>query len=256
MSRRKALDAAIIPVGSGAALSLSGLIQRLGPGPSTNKAKRARRTSAHKTFTHLFALLLLASLACSFADNLINGGGFQEVNGPILAVMTAASLDPQGQVVCQSTTFPPTSPQMTVVVQVGPLTSPATLTVAWYSVADAGDVKLFEHIIQVNALDRAYSVGQNPGVLATGTYKAVATLGSATQTTNWTVAEVQAPPFNCWFLDIERCADPIGKTTHLGDERKGPRAPRGCRPDGARRMHLLCRRRGGSPAECLRRCYL
>jgi hypothetical protein len=226
MTRRRTAYAATSPVWAGAALYLIGLLARMRVQPISNKSMRAHPSIKRKVFPNLFALLLLASLACSFADNLINGGGFQTVNGPILAVVTAASLDAQGQLVDQSTSFPPTAAQMTVVVQVGPLTSPSTLTVAWYLEGAAGDVKLFEHTIQVDPLDRAYSVGQNPGVLAAGTYKAVATLGSATQTTIWTVAEVQAPPSTSTSSTSNAAQTQSGKPPSSGASGKMP-APQG-----------------------------
>jgi hypothetical protein len=222
MSIRRAVYAAPARVRAGAALFLNDLIERMHVRPTTDKATSTHRTSAHKTFPQLFALLLLASLACSFADNLINPGGFQTVNGPILAVVTAASLDPQGQLVGQSTTFLPTALQMTVVVQVGQLTAPASLTVDWYLEGAMGDEKLFEHTIQVNPLDRAYSVGQNPGVLATGTYKAVVTLGNATQTTIWTVEEVQVPPSTSSSSTSNAAQTQSGKPPSSGASGKVP----------------------------------
>jgi hypothetical protein len=222
MRRRRAAYAVTTQVRAAAALLLNGLIERMHVRPTADKATSTHRSSERRAFPNLFALLLLASLACSFADNLINPGSFQTVNGPILAVVTAASLDPQGQLVNQTTSFPPTAPQMTVVVQVGQLASRSSLTVAWYSVGDAGDQKLFEHTIEVDPLDRAYSIGQNAGVLATGTYKAVATLGSATQTITWTVAEVQAPPSTSTSSTSNAAQTQSGKPPTSGTSGKVP----------------------------------
>src|SRR3990172_3322289 len=162
-----------------------------------------------KRTVRLLILLTIISLSCNF---LTGGAGFAEVTGPILAVVPAASLDEGGEIIGQAYSFTPTAPQITVIVQMNELDQPATLTVTWYSVTDEGDVALFEHNIQVDSLERAYSIGENPGLLASGTYKAVATLGDATQTVTW-VVEGEAP---------ELAADTVMDATASGAQSAAP----------------------------------
>lgn len=99
-----------------------------------------------------------------------------EIKDPIVTMLVAASLDEKGRPVDPKLTFDVTQPQMTVIVQVGKV-SAGTLTIAWYKSSEGSDAKLFEHQIQVQDNDRAYSIGKNAGgILAAGRYKVVATL--------------------------------------------------------------------------------
>ncbi len=161
---------------------------------SPSQTQQNKRTHAGKSLLTLVSLLAMLSITCTFGGLLPGSFGSTEISGPIIAMVTAASLDEHGQIVDQRYSFAPTTPQMTVVVQIGGLTSSTPLNITWYLSSDAGEEKLFEHTIQVEAFDRAYSVGLNSGLLATGTYKAVATLGDQKQTITWVVVEEQSGP--------------------------------------------------------------
>jgi hypothetical protein len=102
----------------------------------------------------------------------------------------ASSLDEQGLLVDPTFSFSPDQPQITVIMQVGQGVS-TPLEIVWYRVTDEGEEQLFTVTLVVAALDRAYSVGQNPGTLAPGTYRVRATLDGQTQETEFDVAGEQ-----------------------------------------------------------------
>ncbi len=132
----------------------------------------------------------ILSLSCSLMNGLITEPGLVEATGPILDMTVAASLDDQGQPVDAAFTYPADQPEMVVLVRVGEVT-PGPLTFSWYQVTDAGDEALFEQTVAVKARDVAFSTGLNPGILAAGTYKVVATFAGQSETIAWDVAELQ-----------------------------------------------------------------
>jgi len=136
--------------------------------------------------------LLLGTIHCSkpkeaavVADAPMSTTSFKyvppvETKGPIAAMMMASSIDDHGQAVKPQFTFPPDEKQITVIVRVGEVTG-SLLNLTWYRISKDRDERLFEHTVDVNSYDRAYSTGKNPGAfgnfkLATGTYKIIATL--------------------------------------------------------------------------------
>jgi len=132
-------------------------------------------------------LLLGIALACNIGGARQAEPGAMEPTGPIVSMAVASSLDDQGRLVDPAFTFSPDQPQITVIVQVGQgVTTP--LEIVWYRVTDEGEEQLFTVTFVVAALDRAYSVGQNPGTLAPGTYRVRATLDGQTQETEFDVA--------------------------------------------------------------------
>ena len=125
--------------------------------------------------------------ACSLGGAKEAEPGAPEPTGPIVSLAVASSLDEQGRLVDPAFTFPPDQPQITVIVQVGQgFTTP--LEIVWYQVTEESEEQLFTVTLVVAALDRAYSVGQNPGTLAPGTYRVRATLDGQTQETEFDVA--------------------------------------------------------------------
>ncbi len=139
-----------------------------------------------KKIVRFLILFAIVSLSCSSVTNLFDN--LAESDGPILGLNVAATLDEQGQLVDPTFTFSPDQPQITVVAYIGEPTS-SSLEIAWYRLPDEGEPEpLFTHTVEVAAGDLAYSVGQNPGALAPGTYKAVATLGDQSEGIEFDVA--------------------------------------------------------------------
>lgn len=146
-----------------------------------------------------------------------------EATGPILGVTVAASLDDLGQPVDASFTYPADQPEMVVLVRIGEVT-PGPLTFSWYRVTEAGDEALFEQTVAVEARDAAFSTGLNPGILAAGTYKVVATFAGQSDTIAWDVAEPQPGDLTAPVGTSQSAAGaapapgPSGKTTAVVPE--------------------------------------
>jgi hypothetical protein len=140
----------------------------------------------------MLALVALLSITCTFGGLLPGAAASGKLTDAIISIEPGGSVDNNGQVADAKYIFAPTDPQMEVVVQVGSLSSPAPMTVTWVQVTDAGDQKLFTDTVQVSGLDRAFSIGKNPGTLAEGDYKIVAALNGQTQQIEVSVA--QPPP--------------------------------------------------------------
>jgi hypothetical protein len=167
------------------ALSNPALLRR----PSSSHTKQDKRTHAGKSLISVIALLAMLSITCTFGGLLPGASGSTELNGPIIAMVPGSSVDKNGGAVDAKFTFDPSTPQMAVVVQVGKLSSPSPMTITWYQVTDQGDQKLFTDTVQVSPFDRAYSIGKNPGTLAEGNYKIVATINEQTQQIEVSVAQ-------------------------------------------------------------------
>jgi hypothetical protein len=132
-------------------------------------------------------LQLGIAAACSLGGAVQAEPVAPEPTGPIVSLAVASSFDEQGRLVDPAFTFSPDQPQITVIVQVGQgFTTP--LEIVWYQVTEESEEQLFAVTLAVAALDRAYSVGQNPGTLAPGTYRVTATLDGQTQETEFDVA--------------------------------------------------------------------
>jgi hypothetical protein len=162
-------------------------IPALRPRP-TSHTQENKRTHTSKPRFVLVPLLAMLSITCSF------GGVLPDGSGPIVSMTAGNSVNQQEQATDSKFTFDPAAPQMAVVVQVGQLSSPASMTITWYQVTDQGDQKLFTDTVQVSALDRAYSIGKNPGTLAEGDYKIVAALNGQTQQVELKVAQPAPSP--------------------------------------------------------------
>lgn len=139
-------------------------------------------------FVRFLKLLAILSLSCSSVTDLFNRGG--EVSGPIAGMTVAASRDDQGQPLGESFSFYADQPQMVVLVRMGDV-SPGPLTINWYRVTEEGDEALFVQTVAVEARDSAFSTGLNPGILALGTYKVVASFAGGSETIVWDVIETQ-----------------------------------------------------------------
>jgi hypothetical protein len=114
-----------------------------------------------------------------------------ETKTPIVTMLVAAPELDTGRPLTPTFTFDAQAPGMMVLVQVGQITN-APLDLVWYQVTDSGQQKLFEHTVQVAAFDWAYSIGKNPGALASGTYKVVASLQGQTQSVEFDVTQKAA----------------------------------------------------------------
>lgn len=124
--------------------------------------------------------LLFVSLACSGTSNLFEQAAPPQ-SGPILSMIPASAVDERGQAVDSKFSFDPSTAEIAVVAQVGNLDAPAPMTITWYQVTDQGDLQLFVDTVQVSALERAWSIGKNPGTLTPGPYKIKAALNGETQ---------------------------------------------------------------------------
>ncbi len=143
-----------------------------------------------RKFINFLSLLAILALSCNFATGLFTEPGLVEATGPILDMTVAASLDDQGRPVDAAFTYPADQPQMVILVRIGEV-APGALTFNWYRVSESGDEALFEQTVAVEARDAAFSTGLNPGTLAAGTYKVVATFAGQSETITWDVAELQ-----------------------------------------------------------------
>lgn len=116
-----------------------------------------------------------------------NRGGV--LRSHLLGMVAAPSIDPKGEPVDPSFSFTPETPEIAVVVQVGQLDDPAPVDVTWYGVAEdgAGEAELFTHTVDVESLDRAFSIGVNEGTLASGMYRVTATLAGETTALSFAV---------------------------------------------------------------------
>jgi len=135
------------------------------------------------------AMLLVTSLSCDFVTGLLNGSNHGAISGPIIGMAAGSSVDQQGQAVDPKFTFDPSEPQIAVVVQVGKLDNLGPLTITWYQITDEGDQKLFADTVEVSPFDQAFSIGKNPGLLAEGNYKIVASLNGQLQSIEIAVAQ-------------------------------------------------------------------
>jgi hypothetical protein len=109
------------------------------------------------------------------------------VSGPILALVTAASVDAAGQPSGVSQAFAPSQPQVTALVVLGRLGTATDLAVTWSQVTAQGSQPLFTQHIAVADLDRAFSTALSRGVLASGIYQVSASIGAVTTSTAWIV---------------------------------------------------------------------
>lgn len=107
--------------------------------------------------------------------------------GPILSMVPATTFDGSGRPIDPRFTFAPDHPKITVIAQVGQVhESPLTFT--WYRLADGAAQRLFQDSVEVTTWDRAYSVGENPGTLASGAYRVDASLEGDTQRLEFVVS--------------------------------------------------------------------
>lgn len=114
-----------------------------------------------------------------------SSGGDLASAGPLINMVFASSVDAKGQLVNPRFTFPLDEPQITAVVQVGQLAHlKSPLSITWFLLNDDGtEKKLFEHTIDVQSRDRAYSRIKNPGALGDTLYRVTASLEGTTRQT-------------------------------------------------------------------------
>jgi hypothetical protein len=112
--------------------------------------------------------------------------------GPILELVVAADIDDEGNPVDPSFTVPSDQKQITVIARIGEVGSQLELT--WHRLPDAwgtdddAEEELFRHQVEVTSGDVAWSVGTNPGTLASGSYLVRANLGMQTREVVFEVA--------------------------------------------------------------------
>jgi hypothetical protein len=109
------------------------------------------------------------------------------VSGPILALVTAASVDADGQPSGLSQAFAPSQPKITALVLLGGLGGATDLSVTWSQMTGNSRQPLFTQHIAVRDFDRAFSTALSQGVLASRTYQVSASIDGATTTTAWLV---------------------------------------------------------------------
>ena len=111
--------------------------------------------------------------------------------GAILSMVAAGSVDPAGSPVAVSGNFTTASDQVSVVIDIGALAEPtAELIVSWFQLDGSTPlVPAFEHRIEVQAGDHAFSTGVSQGLLALGRYEVTAAVGSDSRSVMWMVSE-------------------------------------------------------------------
>jgi hypothetical protein len=109
------------------------------------------------------------------------------VHGPILAIVTAASVNANGQPSGISHSFAPSQPKVTALVVLGKLRGAGELTVSWSQVTSQGPQQLFTQSIAVNSFGRAYSTAVSQGVLAAGSYRVSASIDGVSRSVVWVV---------------------------------------------------------------------
>src|SRR5579872_1313581 len=146
-------------------------------------------------WTVRLVIVVLVAAGCSNSGT--KGPSAKAPSGPILTVLTAATVDPTGQPNGLSQSFAPTQPQVTALVVLGTLGGASDLAVTWSRVTPEGPKPLFTHHITVADFDRAASTALSPGTLAVGAYQVSASIGNATMATVWQVlapGNATAPP--------------------------------------------------------------
>jgi hypothetical protein len=133
-----------------------------------------------------------ALLAVAVLPLAIFGGGTgrpigRSVNGPILAVITAASVDAAGQPTDITQFFSPTQPQVTALIVVGRIRAATELTVTWSQRTAHRWTTLFRVQITVHDFDLATSTALSRGTLASGVYRVAASIDHTTRSTIWVV---------------------------------------------------------------------
>jgi hypothetical protein len=119
---------------------------------------------------------------------------FTEVTDAIVSIIPAVGIDEEGQPVEPGFNFSPDTPQITIVVQAGEVAgSPMNLT--WFQVTDDGEQELFTHAVEVASFQSAWSVGDNPGMLADSSYRVDATFEGQAMSTTFRVGVPDGPPF-------------------------------------------------------------
>ena len=109
------------------------------------------------------------------------------VHGPILAIVTAASVNANGQPSGISHSFAPSQPKVTALVVLGKLRGAGELTVSWSQVTSQGPQQLFTQSIAVHSFGRAYSTAVSQGVLAAGSYRVSASIDGVSRSVVWVV---------------------------------------------------------------------
>ena len=131
------------------------------------------------------------------------------VSGPILALVTAASVDADGQPSGLSQAFAPSQPKVTALVLLGGLEGATDLAVTWSQMTGNSLQPLFTQHIAVRDFDRAFSTALSQGVLASGTYQVSASIDGATTTTAWLVTPAFTNAALSSSLSAPRSATPL-----------------------------------------------
>lgn len=165
------------------------------PDRSGEGRETAGQAKRHRLAGHPLLVVVMLAAACTGSGGAEGDRGssdepggdpFTEVNRPIVAIVSAGSIDEDGQPVDPTLSFAPDVPLITVVARAGEVTgSPMDLT--WIHVTAEGEQELFTHTVEVASFDAAYSVGESPGALTPGTYRVEATLEGESLSTEFEV---------------------------------------------------------------------
>lgn len=164
----------------------------------SGKGRRPRGLATmHRLVGRLLVVGAMLAAACMGSDGAGGDRGpaeqsdadpFTDATGPVLAIVPATGITDDGRPVDPTLVFGSDVPSITVVAQAGEVPG-SPMDITWFQVTAEDDQELFTHTVEVSSFDGAYSVGENPGALAPGTYRVEATLEGESMSVEFEVTD-------------------------------------------------------------------